>query len=423
MTLFLESLRSALASIRAHRLRSFLTSLGIVIGVASVITVISLIQGLSKSVSDQFTGLGGNGLTVRAHNEFKDAMRGKVNYLHFEDVVQLRAHMDEVSELSPLFTPGFSEVRYTGQSATAQVLATSASYQDVNQRYARLGRFISDSDDAGARRVAVIGEKLIDDLHLPENPVGKFILYANEWFKIVGVLEKRGDMFGISQDSYMIIPFKTGQSIIGNNTRPQLSITLAVRDLNRLDETRRHASAVMRHAHRLKADDKDDFEIDSADQLAKTFDKLSTTVTLVMGGIVGISLLVGGIGIMNIMLVSVKERTREIGICKAIGARSRDILMQFLIEAVTLSLLGGVLGLVIGYALGMAIAAMIPDFPPAVVPWWAVLLALLFSGSVGVVFGVVPASQAARLDPIDALRYEYPAPPVLSRGAGGTARS
>ncbi|WP_036172302.1 ABC transporter permease [Massilia sp. 9096] len=406
MNLLLESVRSALASIRAHRLRSFLTSLGIVIGVASVITVISLIQGLSKSVSDQFEGLGGNGLTVRPHNEFKDVMRGKVNYLRFEDVEQLRARVDEIRELSPVFTPGFSEVRFTGLSATAQVFAASSSYQDVNQRYARLGRFVSDSDDAGARRVAVIGEKLIEDLHLPANPVGQFILYANEWFKVIGVMEKRGEIFGMSQDSYMIIPFKTGQSIIGNNTRPQLSITMAVRDLGRIDEARGHIRMVMHQAHRLKGAETDDFELESADQIAKTFDKLSSTVTLVMGGVVGIALLVGGIGIMNIMLVSVKERTREIGICKAIGARSRDILLQFLIEAVTLSLLGGLLGLAIGYGLGAMIAAMIPDFPPAVVPWWAVALSVLFSGTVGVVFGVVPASQAARLDPIEALRYE-----------------
>jgi putative ABC transport system permease protein len=406
MNLLIESVRSALASIRAHRLRSFLTSLGIVIGVASVITVISLIQGLSKSVSDQFTGLGGNGLTVQPHFEFKEAMRGKINYLRFEDVDQLRTRVEEIRDLSPVFSPGFSEVRFTGTSAVAQVFATSASYQNVNQRYAQQGRFISDSDNAGARRVAVIGEKLIEDLHLPPNPVGQFILYANEWFKVVGVMEKRGEVFGMSQDNYMIIPFKTGQSIIGNNTRPQLRITVAVRDLALLDETRSRIRTVMRQAHRLKADERDDFEIESADQVAKTFDKISSTVTLVMGGVVGIALLVGGIGIMNIMLVSVKERTREIGICKAIGARSRDILLQFLIEAVTLSLLGGLLGLAIGYGLGVAIAAMIPDFPPAVVPWWAVALSVLFSGSVGVVFGVVPASQAARLDPIEALRYE-----------------
>jgi len=406
MNLFLEAVRSALASIRAHRLRSFLTSLGIVIGVASVITVISLIQGLSKSVSDQFEGLGGNGLTIQARNEFKDRMRGKINYLRVEDVDQLRLRVDGIRDLSPFFVPGTSEVRFTGMTATAQVFATSASYQEVNQRFARLGRFLSDSDNASARRVAVIGEKLIQELHLPENPVGQFILYGNEWFKVIGVMEKRGEVFGMSQDNYMIIPFKTGQSMIGNNTRPYLAITVAVRDLSTLDETRSRIRAVMRQAHRLKPDERDDFEIESADQIAKSFDKLSATVTLVMGGVVGIALLVGGIGIMNIMLVSVKERTREIGICKAIGARSRDILLQFLIEAVTLSLLGGLLGLVIGYGLGVAIAAMIPDFPPAVVPWWAVALSVLFSGSVGVIFGVVPASQAARLDPIDALRYE-----------------
>jgi putative ABC transport system permease protein len=406
MNLLIESVRSALASIRAHRLRSFLTSLGIIIGVASVITVISLIQGLSKSVSDQFMGLGGNGLTIRPHNEFKDVMRGKINYLRFEDVEQLRLRVDEVRELSPVFSPGFSEVRFTSMSGTAQVFATAASYQEVNQRYAQMGRFISESDNTGARRVAVIGEKLIEDLHLPPNPVGQFIRYANEWFKIVGVMEKRGEIFGMSQDNYMIIPFKTGQSIIGNNTRPQLQITVAVRDLNQVEATRSRIRNVMRQAHRLKDDERDDFEIEAADQIAKTFDKISSTVTLVMGGVVGIALLVGGIGIMNIMLVSVKERTREIGICKAIGARSRDILLQFLIEAVTLSLLGGLIGLAIGYGLGVAIAAMIPDFPPAVVPWWAVALSVLFSGSVGVVFGVMPASQAARLDPIEALRYE-----------------
>jgi putative ABC transport system permease protein len=406
MNLFLEAVRSALASIRAHRLRSFLTSLGIVIGVASVITVISLIQGLSKSVSDQFEGLGGNGLTIQARNEFKDRMRGKINYLRVEDVEQLRLRVDGIRDLSPFFVPGTSEVRFTGMTATAQVFATSASYQEVNQRFARLGRFLSDSDNASARRVAVIGEKLIQELHLPANPVGQFILYGNEWFKVIGVMEKRGEVFGMSQDNYMIIPFKTGQSMIGNNTRPYLAITVAVRDLSTLDETRSRIRAVMRQAHRLKPDERDDFEIESADQIAKSFDKLSATVTLVLSGVVGIALLVGGIGIMNIMLVSVKERTREIGICKAIGARSRDILLQFLIEAVTLSLLGGLLGLAIGYGLGVAIAAMIPDFPPAVVPWWAVALSVLFSGSVGVIFGVVPASQAARLDPIDALRYE-----------------
>ncbi|MGZ3182950.1 MAG: ABC transporter permease [Telluria sp.] len=406
MILFLESLRSALAAIRAHRLRSFLTALGIIIGVASVITVIALIQGLSQSVAKQFEGLGGNGLTIRAHTEFADAMRGKFNYLRFDDVQQLRTHVDAIRDLSPVFMPAASEVRFGSKNAVVTVFATTASYQEVNQRYARLGRFLSDSDDAYARRVAVIGEKLIDDLHLPDNPVGQFVFYGGEWFKIIGVMEKRGDVLGMSQDDNMLIPFKTGRSLIGNNTQPQLMITVSVTDLARIDETKRHIASVLRAAHRLRPGDKDDFDVRSADQIAKTFEKVSTTVTLVMAGVVGIALLVGGIGIMNIMLVSVKERTREIGICKAIGARSRDILMQFLIEAATLSTLGGLLGLLIGIGLGALISSMIPDFPPAFVPWWAMVLSFAFSAGVGVIFGVVPASQAARLDPIEALRYE-----------------
>lgn len=406
MILLRESIRSALASIRAHRLRSFLTALGIIIGVASVITVISLIQGMSKSVSDQFTGLGGTSVTIRAYNDMKDQMRGKVNYLRLEDVEQIRTRAEGVRFVSPVFSPGFSEVRYMSASTTARVVATSASYQDVNQRYVRLGRFISESDDARARRVAVIGEDMVAELHLPADPLGKFVFYGGEWFKVVGVLEKQGAVFGMSQDNQLIIPFNTGRSILGNNRRPNLSITVAVSDMVDLDRTMQQLTAAMRTAHRLKPGQPNDFEIQTAEQIAETFEKISAMVTLVMGGVVGISLLVGGIGIMNIMLVSVKERTREIGICKAIGARSRDILAQFLVEAVILATLGGLIGLVLGYVLGAVIAGLIPDFPPAVVPWWAVALSLLFSGGVGIVFGVMPARQAARLDPIEALRYE-----------------
>lgn len=407
MYLLVESLRSALASIRAHRLRSFLTSLGIIIGVASVITVISLIQGLSKSVTKQFEGLGGNSLTITARNDFKDVMRGKINVLRFEDVEQLRSHIDEIVDISPEFLLPISDIHFGRSKMTARVFASTPRYQEVHQRYAQTGRFLSDSDEDGARRVVVIGEKLIETLHLPESPIGQFIAFNNEWFKIIGVMEKRGDLFGMSQDDYAVIPFRTGQSIIGNNQRiNNMQFTVSMRDISRADEVKSQISRVMRNAHRLAGGAPDDFEINSSDQLTKTLDQITGTVTLVMASIVGIALLVGGIGIMNIMLVSVTERTREIGICKAIGARNRDIMMQFLIEAVTLSMLGGAIGLVIGYCLGFGIAKLIPGFPDAVVPWWAAALSILFSAGVGVVFGVIPASKAARLDPIDALRYE-----------------
>lgn len=407
MFLLLESVRSALNSIRAHRMRSFLTSLGIIIGVASVITVISLIQGLSKSVTKQFEGLGGNSLTITAHNTMKDAMRGKFNELRFEDIEQLRTHVDEIADVSPLFLLSAPTVRFGSTDTTARIMATTPTYQEVQQRFASMGRFLSDSDESSARRVAVIGPKLIESLHLPENPIGQYISFSNEWFKIIGVMEKRGELFGMSQDDYVIIPFRTGRSLMGNNQRLRnMQFTVSLKDISKLEEVKPRIKSVMRKSHKLDPDVPDDFDMESSDQLSKSLDSITATVTLVMGGIVGIALLVGGIGIMNIMLVSVTERTREIGICKAIGARSRDIMMQFLIEAVTLSVLGGLIGLILGYGLGFGISKMIPDFPDAVVPWWAVVLSFVFSAGVGIVFGVMPASKAAKLDPIDALRYE-----------------
>lgn len=406
MFAFLEALHGALAAVSAHRLRSFLTSIGIVIGVASVITVVSLIQGMAQMIGKQFEGLGSNTVSVHARNEFKDVLRGKINALRFEDVDQLRAHVDGIRDLCPVFSPGGAEVRSGGTTAFAHVFATSPSYQDVHQRYAQRGRFLAESDETNARRVAVIGEKLIDTLNLPSDPIGQFIFFSGEWFKVVGVMERRGEIFGISQDDYVIIPYKTGRSIIGNDKKPDIIINISVASADAMEDVKRQIGNTMRLSHRLRPDSKDDFEIMASDHLAKSFSQVSDTVTLVMGGIVGIALLVGGIGIMNIMLVSVTERTREIGICKAIGARSSDIMMQFLIEAAVLALFGGVVGVLLGYALGAVIAMLIPGFPGAFVPWWAIVVSLLFSSSVGIVFGVIPASKAARLHPIDALRYE-----------------
>ncbi len=406
MFVFIESIRSALNSIRAHRMRSFLTSLGIIIGVASVITVISLIQGLSQSISKQFEGLGGNSVTISPKFSFKEAMRGKINELRLEDIDQLRLHVTEIREINPQFMMPGGAVRFGSTEATARITASTPLYQDVEQRFVTQGRFLSDSDEAGARRVAVIGSKMIETLHLPENPIGSYITFSNEWFKVIGVLEKRGETFGFSQDEIVIIPFRTGRNVMGAGQRLRgMFFTVSMKDIKLMDEGRARIKTVLHTAHKLE-NKPDDFELESSDQMKKSFDQEMATITLVMGGIVSISLLVGGIGIMNIMLVSVTERTREIGICKAIGARSRDILMQFLIEAVTLSVLGGMIGLALGYGFGVGIAKMIPDFPDAVVPWWAVALSFFFSAGVGVVFGVMPASKAAKLDPIDALRYE-----------------
>jgi putative ABC transport system permease protein len=388
-------------------MRSFLTSLGIIIGVASVITVISLIQGLSKSVAKEFEGLGGNAITISSRNDFKTFMSGKVNALQFDDIEQLRAHIDQIVDISPSFSLPPSDVHFGNSNAPARVFAATESYQTVQQRFARAGRFHGRTDESGARRVVVIGDKLIETLNLPDDPLGQFIAFNGEWFKIIGVMEKRGEMFGVSQDDYLIIPFQTGRSIVGNNQRlKNMVFTVTIKDSTQVEEVQRRIASVLRTAHRLPPGELDDFKIDASNALNKTLEQITGTVTLVMGGIVAISLLVGGIGIMNIMLVSVTERTREIGICKAIGARSRDIMMQFLIEAVTLSVMGGAIGLILGFVFGYGIATMIPNFPDPVVPWWAVAMSFMFSAGVGIVFGVLPASKASKLDPIEALRYE-----------------
>ncbi|MBY0574026.1 MAG: ABC transporter permease [Undibacterium sp.] len=407
MFLFVESVRSALNSIRANRMRSFLTSLGIIIGVASVIAVVSLIQGLSQSIGKQFEGLGGSSVTISPKFSFKEAMRGKINVLRIDDLDHLRLHVDEIKDINPQFMIQAPMVRYGSTESNARVIASSPRYQDVEQKFVTSGRFLSESDESGARRVAVIGTKMIDTLHLPADPIGSYISFSGEWFRVIGVLEKSGEMFGFSRDEIVVIPFRTGRNIVGASQRlNSLTFTVSMKDISLVEAGKERIRTVLRRAHRLDASAEDDFDLESSEQMSKSFAQSMAMTTLVMGGIVSISLLVGGIGIMNIMLVSVTERTREIGICKAIGARSRDIMMQFLIEAVTLSVMGGAIGLALGYGLGFGIAKMIPDFPDAVVPWWAVALAFFFSAGVGVVFGVMPASKAAKLDPIDALRYE-----------------
>jgi putative ABC transport system permease protein len=211
---------------------------------------------------------------------------------------------------------------------------------------------------------------------------------------------------GQSRDNIVLVPYSTMVSILGNQAKTDIGIQLSLTPTANLGVVTSQLTSLLRNAHDLSSNEDDDFRIQTAEQLMEQFDQILGTLTMVIAGIVSISLLVGGIGIMNIMLVSVTERTREIGICKAIGAKSHHILMQFLIEALLLSLLGGLIGLASGYGLGMLISNNIPNFPPASVPLWAAALALGFSGFVGVVFGILPAAKAANLDPIDALRYE-----------------
>jgi putative ABC transport system permease protein len=219
-------------------------------------------------------------------------------------------------------------------------------------------------------------------------------------------MESRGELFGFNQDAFLIMPYSTALAFSGVMVRQDFSITFSVIDVEALETVKQRVIGLIRRAHGLEKDDPNDFRVEASDTIAKTFNTITSTITAVVAGIVGISLLVGGIGIMNIMLVSVTERTREIGIAKALGAPRHYILLQFLIEAMLLAMIGGVIGIVLGFGLAFGIAALIPNFPPPAVPWWAVLGSCLFSMLIGMVFGILPASKAANLVPIDALRYE-----------------
>lgn len=407
MNVFLEALRAALTSLMAHRMRSFLTTLGILIGTASVIAVVSLVQGFSESIKAQFADIGAGTLTLRAENNNENFRTGKINNIQFKDVEALRRRVPGIGSIAPMMqVQAGGGASYKGRSTTPDVFATSAEFQAVRARYPEFGRFIVESDDQGHRRVAVIGTQLRDDLKMPDNPVGEYFTIGSEWFKVVGMMEKRGEVLGFSQDNYVIIPFDVGRALMGHDRDPFLSVSFTVPNIAEVDEVRERVKRAIRISRDIKPGKDDDFKVEAADSVVKQFEQITTMATAVLGGIVSISLLVGGIGIMNIMLVSVTERTREIGILKALGATRQDILVQFLLEAGLLALLGGLIGIVLGFAAGIGVASLIPNFPPATVPLWVVMAAAGFSALVGVVFGIMPASKAASLDPIEALRYE-----------------
>ncbi|MFT5320441.1 MAG: putative ABC transport system permease protein [Pseudohongiellaceae bacterium] len=403
----IESLRSALSSIRAHGFRSFLTTLGIVIGVAAVIGMVSIIQGLNYTINQQFEGLGTNSLIIQSYTPLVDRLQGRISRITENDLELVKARIDGISSITPIiFSNGsLNQIQYGSQLTTTQIAGTTYSYQDVGQIFIKNGRFLSVSDNNTRRRVAVIGEEIRTNLSLPENPIGEFVKIGDEWVRIIGLAEERGQILGQSQDNYMVVPFTTMRTLAGNQVEPDIRIQLTISDISQTANIKNRITALLRDAHNLEEEDDNDFQVQTSEQLASTITSILGSVTLVMGGIVSISLLVGGIGIMNIMLVSVTERTREIGICKAIGAKRHQILLQFLFESLLLCLLGGLIGLLLGFGIGVGVAAAI-GIPQAYVPLWAVLLAFGFSAFVGIVFGIMPAAKAANLDPIEALRYE-----------------
>ncbi len=386
----IPSIKMALRSIQGNKLRSFLTMLGIIIGVSSVIVLISIGQGSSEQVTNQINQLGTNLLTVNVMNT--DSVK-----LTIDDAEKFR-DIPGVKEIAPVVS-GRVHVKNGTTSAQVSLIGTTASYQTVRDVQVHQGRFLSDIDVEYRQKIVVLGSDTAQTLFGLENPIGQYVQIEGTSFKVVGVLASKGGSLGQSGDDVIIMPLSTAQRLVKNTSIQTIYIQgKAAEQVNFV------MTQVERTLARMFPNNQDSYSVFNQQDLMETMSSVTNTMTMMLGGIAGISLLVGGIGIMNIMLVSVSERTKEIGIRKAIGAKRRDILLQFLIEAVVLSALGGVIGVGLGFIIGKVLAATMGL--AISYSTFVSLIAFLFSLLVGVVFGVFPANKAAKLDPIQALRYE-----------------
>jgi len=390
-------LNTAVRSLFANKLRSFLTILGIVIGVASVVIMISIGNSASYAVTENIKSLGSNVVFLYSRPTAatnRSLTRGDLEYLK---------KLPYVKRAVPQINLNLN-IWYGSSSENAQITATYPEFEEVRSAHPLIGRFINDADIAAANRVAVIGFNLAKNLFGSENPLGKIIRIGNFPFTVVGVLESKGGQgMGISLDDSCIIPFSTAElRITGNDQIDLISIEAeseaVVRPL--VEEI----DIYLMKKYKISSDNDKFYMIMSQEDILSTAESITSILTILLAGIASISLIVGGIGIMNIMLVSVTERTREIGIRKAVGAKKKDILMQFLVEAVILCFFGGIIGIVLGIA-GSHLIAYYGNWVP-VISLSSILLAFGFSAFVGLFFGLYPAYRAANLNPIEALRYE-----------------
>jgi putative ABC transport system permease protein len=401
---FLEILRVAFTSIRATRLRSLLTTLGIVVGVAAVITMVALGAGAQAAVASQLEALGTDLLTVSAGQSYSRGVASAERVsLTSADADALRRGVPGVRAEVPTLT-GDLQVKFGNSNVNVEVVATPAEAADVHRLTREHGRFFTEREDHARRLVAVLGSDIPREMDAESTLlVGQQVFIRGIPFEVIGILERKGDQPGIEPDESIYIPFRTGEyRIFGSDRIGSVTVQMGpgtTPDLAALDIER-----VLRREHRLRPDQPNDFRIRDRSEFLVARAEASRTLTFLLAGIAAVSLIVGGIGIMNIMLVSVTERTREIGVRKALGATGRQVLLQFLIEALALCLLGGLLGVLIGLGTG-ALLASLNGWAFLVSPS-AIGIALGFSLAVGLFFGVWPARRAAGLNPIEALRYE-----------------
>jgi putative ABC transport system permease protein len=404
-----ENIKIALRAILSNKMRSILTVLGVMIGVAAVIAVVSIVQGMQHKISNDLKDIGSNFIEVFPDpGEERNPFLQKLPDLTIDDAAAVRRGTTAIQDFTPIFVAS-AQTRYGDARHQVQLYAVNTSYQEIVNHWVEHGRFFTSVDEEQKKRVCILGPQAARDLRLGDEPLGKMIQVDNNSFTVVGIMEKKGGSFGNDQDDLILIPFSTATVVYGTENMRKLVLAFQMAEGADIELAKDQVREVLRARHRLKPDQKDDFRILAQEEILSTISKVLGSITLILGGVVGVALLVGGIGIMNIMLVSVTERTREIGVRKSIGARRRDILVQFLIEAITLSALGGVIGIVGGFLLANGVRLILSrwtELPPVHTPLWAVLTAVVFCGFLGVIFGVVPAAKASKLDPIEALRYE-----------------
>ena len=403
--LLFEIVMVAMAAVRANVLRSVLTTLGIVIGIAAVITMVALGEGAQQRVEEQINRMGTSILTVRPGQQMWGGVSRGDAELSVEDAVALRDQSNGLLQVSPEQQSRL-QVSYKRWNSNTQIMGVWPEYFDMYDHGLQFGRFFDQGEVQGRRRVAVLGYNMPETLGEtpPELLIGETIQIRGIMFEVIGIMEEKGDAAWVRPDDQVFIPQSTAQyRVMGGRDRLN-SIYAATATPEELDFAFAEIDRIVRREHRIKAGEDADFNIRNSADLLETFNETNQTFALLLAGIAAISLLVGGIGIMNIMLVSVTERTREIGVRKALGATRRAIMTQVLVEALFLCVLGGLIGVAAGYG-AAAIMTRVASWDTAVAPE-AVAAAIGFSAAVGLFFGLWPARRAALLDPIDALRYE-----------------
>ena len=402
----LQNVLTALVQIGANKGRSFLTTLGIIIAVTSTITVVSIVQGFGQFMTDKVRGYGTQFMVVRPYTppELRRAGMGRVT-LDMDDVRAVQFECTGVNRLSPFVYTHDAEITYGVEKAKdIPVRGVSEHYQTIRSYFVDAGRFFGPVDVDHAANVVVLGRTLLKLLESDESVVGDHVYIDGMRFLVVGLLASKGAAMEEDQDKTVMIPYTTAIKLYPRRRTSVFFLAEAASE-EEIPHVAAQITRVLRRRHGLQPGQPDDFRIDRQDQMVREFERIRNIASSVLAGIVGISLIVGGIGIMNMMLVSVTERTREIGLRKSIGGRRRDILLQFLTEAVVLCTIGGLVGVAFGYAI-THLASLHPKMMDVSVPWWSVVLALGFSATTGLFFGIVPAFKAALLHPIDALRHE-----------------